>query len=149
MNILDIIEKKKIAEELSKEEIDFFIKGYTSGEIPDYQAAALIMAICINGMTQDEILFLTDSMAKSGEILDLTGFTVNSCDKRAYELIGVSSYNKKAGVNNNYITHCKNIKGDKNWYEFNVTSISRAQFKDINENFPYLLIYKRASLQFI
>ena len=81
-----------------------------------------------------------------GGFIYLSGFTVNSCDKRAYELIGVSSYNKKAGVNNNYITHCKNIsKGDKNWYEFNVTSISRVQFEDINKNFPYLLIYKRES----
>ena len=88
MNILDIIEKKKIAEELSKEEIDFFIKGYTSGEIPDYQAAALIMAICINGMTQDEILFLTDSMAKSGEILDLTDISDKIVDKHSTGGVG-------------------------------------------------------------
>ena len=62
MNILDIIEKKKIGEELEKEEIEFFVKNYTNDNITDYQAAALIMAICINGMTQDEILALTIAM---------------------------------------------------------------------------------------
>ena len=58
MNIIDIIEKKKNNEELNDEEIGFFVNNYTSGVITDYQAAALIMAICINGMTQDEILSL-------------------------------------------------------------------------------------------
>ena len=56
MNIIEIIEKKKSAKELTKEEIEFFIKGYTNDEITDYQAAALVMAICINGMTKDEII---------------------------------------------------------------------------------------------
>ena len=65
MNILDIIEKKKVAKELSSEEINYFIEAYTKNEITDYQAAALVMAICINGMTQDEILALTIAMAKS------------------------------------------------------------------------------------
>ena len=64
MNILDIIENKKVAKELTSEEINFFIEGYTKGEITDYQAAALIMAICINGMTQDAILALTIAMAQ-------------------------------------------------------------------------------------
>ena len=50
MNILEIISKKRDSKELSKEEIEYFIKGYTNGEIQDYQAAALIMAIYINGM---------------------------------------------------------------------------------------------------
>ena len=88
MNILDIIEKKKNRKELSNEEIDFFIKKYTSDEIPDYQAAALIMAICINGMTQDEIVSLTNSMASSGEILDLSEISNNIVDKHSTGGVG-------------------------------------------------------------
>lgn len=72
MNILDIIEKKQKAQELTKEEIEYFVKEYTSGNIPDYQAAALVMAIYINGMTSEETTNLALSMAYSGEVLDLS-----------------------------------------------------------------------------
>ena len=88
MNILDIIENKKVAKELTSEEINFFIEGYTKGEITDYQAAALIMAICINGMTQDEILALTIAMAKSGDMLDLTDISNNIVDKHSTGGVG-------------------------------------------------------------
>ncbi len=73
MTILDIIEKKRDKQELSKEEIEYFIKGYTEGTIADYQAAALVMAIFINGMTKEETTNLTLAMANSGEILDILG----------------------------------------------------------------------------
>ena len=72
MNILDIIEKKRDAKELNKEEIEFFVKGYTDGNIPDYQAAALVMAIYINGMTKEETTNLALAMAYSGDVLDLS-----------------------------------------------------------------------------
>ena len=72
MNILDIIEKKRDAKELNKEEIEFFVKGYTDGTIPDYQAAALVMAIYINGMTKEETTNLALAMAYSGDVLDLS-----------------------------------------------------------------------------
>ena len=72
MNILDIIEKKRDAKELNKEEIEFFVKGYTDGSIPDYQAAALVMAIYINGMTKEETPNLALAMAYSGDVLDLS-----------------------------------------------------------------------------
>ena len=72
MNILDVIAKKRDKKELSKDEIEFFIKGYVEGEITDYQAAALIMAIYINGMNESEITDLTMAMANSGDILDLS-----------------------------------------------------------------------------
>lgn len=88
MNILDIIENKKNEKELSKEEIEYFVKNYTSGEITDYQAAALIMAICINGMTQDEILALTLAMANSGDILDLSDISTNIVDKHSTGGVG-------------------------------------------------------------
>ena len=88
MDILDIIEKKKIDKTLSKEEIEYFVQNYTNGNITDYQAAALIMAICINGMTQDEILDLTIAMANSGDILDLSEISENIVDKHSTGGIG-------------------------------------------------------------
>lgn len=72
MNIIDIIAKKQEKEELTKEEISFFIKQYTKGNIPDYQASAFIMAVYLNGMTENETTNLTIEMANSGQILDLS-----------------------------------------------------------------------------
>ena len=72
MNIQEIIAKKRDKQKLSKEEIDFFIKEYTNGNIADYQASALIMAIYINGMDEEETTDLTIAMAHSGDILDLS-----------------------------------------------------------------------------
>ena len=88
MNILDIIANKRDKKELSKEEIDFFVKGYTNGEITDYQAAALIMAIYINGMNDEELFNLTFSMANSGEVLDLSEFGTNVVDKHSTGGVG-------------------------------------------------------------
>ncbi len=88
MNILDIIEKKKIGNSLNKEEIDFFIKGYTDGSIADYQAAALIMAICINGMNEEEILNLTFAMTNSGDTIDFTNIANNIVDKHSTGGVG-------------------------------------------------------------
>lgn len=72
MNIQEIIAKKRDKQILSKEEIQYFIENYTNGNIADYQASALIMAIYINGMNEEEITNLTLAMANSGEILDLS-----------------------------------------------------------------------------
>ena len=88
MNILEIIEKKKKGEELDKAEIDYFVQGYVADEVKDYQAAALIMAICINGMTQSEILNLTISMANSGDILDLSDIEGTIVDKHSTGGVG-------------------------------------------------------------
>ena len=88
MNILDIIAKKRDAQELSKEEIKYFVKEYTEGKIQDYQASALIMAIYINGMNDREITDLTLSMAHSGEVLDLSCFGENVVDKHSTGGVG-------------------------------------------------------------
>ena len=72
MNILDIIAKKRDKKELTKEEIEYFIENYTNGNIVDYQAAALVMAIYLNGMTKEETTYLTIAMANSGDVLDLS-----------------------------------------------------------------------------
>lgn len=76
MDIQEIIAKKRDKQELSKEEIEYFIANYTNGIIPDYQAAALTMAIYINGMTEEETTNLTLAMAHSGDILDLSEFGI-------------------------------------------------------------------------
>lgn len=88
MNILEIIEKKRDNKELTKEEIDFFIDGYTKGKIEDYQAAALVMAIYLNGMTKQETTNLTLAMANSGEILDLSKLNKIIVDKHSTGGVG-------------------------------------------------------------
>ncbi len=70
MHALDIIIKKRDKRELSGDEIKYFVQGYTGGAIPDYQAAAFLMAVFINGMTDREIVDLTLAMAHSGKILE-------------------------------------------------------------------------------
>ena len=72
MQILDIIEKKKQGFELSKEEIDYFVSGYTENRLPDYQISALLMAICLQSMTARETADLTAAMLNSGERMDLS-----------------------------------------------------------------------------
>ena len=88
MNIQEIIIKKRDKKELSKEEIEFFIAGYTKGEITDYQAAALIMAIYLNGMTERETTDLAIAMANSGEILDLSDISNCIIDKHSTGGVG-------------------------------------------------------------
>ena len=88
MNILDIIEKKRDKKELSEEEIRFFVKGYTCGEIVDYQASALVMAIFLNGMTDRELTCLTMKMANSGDILDLSKIDGVIVDKHSTGGVG-------------------------------------------------------------
>ena len=88
MNILEIIEKKRDGQELSKKEIEYFVNGYVSGEVADYQAAALVMAIFLNGMTKQETTNLTLSMANSGEILDLTNLNKTIVDKHSTGGVG-------------------------------------------------------------
>ena len=87
MRMYDIISKKKNGEELSKEEISFFVKNMVSGEIPDYQTTALLMAICINGMTEEETVNLTIEMAHSGDFVDLSSLT-NTVDKHSTGGVG-------------------------------------------------------------
>lgn len=72
MNILEIIAKKRDNKILTKEELNFFVENYTKGNITDYQAAAFIMAVYINGMNDEETTNFTLAMAESGEVLDLS-----------------------------------------------------------------------------
>lgn len=88
MRMYDIIMKKRNGGELSKEEIDFFIEGYTRGEIPDYQVSALMMAIYFRKMTESETLALTMAMAHSGDMLDLTQIKGIKVDKHSTGGVG-------------------------------------------------------------
>ena len=88
MNILEIIEKKREKKELTKDEIEYFINGYVDGKIADYQAAALVMAIFLNGMTKQETTNLTIAMANSGEILDLSKLNKIIVDKHSTGGVG-------------------------------------------------------------
>jgi pyrimidine-nucleoside phosphorylase len=88
MRAVDIIIKKRDRGQVTKEEINFFVQGYAKGEIPDYQAAALAMAILLNGMTPTETTDLTLAMAYSGEILDLTGVVPIAVDKHSTGGVG-------------------------------------------------------------
>jgi pyrimidine-nucleoside phosphorylase len=88
MNILEIISNKINNKELSKEEIEFFIKEYTNGGIADYQAASLVTAMFINGMTKKETTNLTLAMANSGEKLDLSTLGKTIVDKHSTGGVG-------------------------------------------------------------
>ena len=88
MDILEIIEKKRDKKGLSKEEIEYFVKGYTQGKIEDYQAAALMMAIYLNGMTSQETTDLTMAMANSGQTLDLSILNEVIVDKHSTGGVG-------------------------------------------------------------
>ena len=88
MRMVDIIIKKKENKELTKEEISFFIKGFTDGSIPDYQASSLAMAICFNGMNKKEIGILTNEMLHSGDVIDLSSIEGKKVDKHSTGGVG-------------------------------------------------------------
>lgn len=88
MRIIDIIEKKRERQELTKQEIEYFITEYTNGNVKDYQASALIMAIFLNGMTDQETTYLTLAMAHSGQILDLSTLQEIIVDKHSTGGVG-------------------------------------------------------------
>ena len=88
MNIKDIINKKRLKQTLTKEEIEYVINGFVNEDIKDYQMSALLMAITINGMTFEETLNLTDSMLRSGDILDLSNVDGIVVDKHSTGGIG-------------------------------------------------------------
>lgn len=88
MRMYDLIQKKKQGKPLDKGEIEFMVRGYTQGEIPDYQMSAMMMAICFQGMDRDETLQLTLAMRDSGDVLDLSGISGVKVDKHSTGGVG-------------------------------------------------------------
>ncbi len=88
MRAVDIIMKKRSGLSLSREEIEFFIRGYVEGSIPDYQASALLMAVYFKGMEPPETAFLTTAMLDSGERMDLSGLAGPFVDKHSTGGVG-------------------------------------------------------------
>jgi len=88
MRVVDIINKKKVGQTLTREEIDFFVQGYVRGEIPDYQIAALYMAIYFKGMNEEEIANLTMAYVHSGDTIDLSGIKGVKVDKHSTGGVG-------------------------------------------------------------
>ncbi|MCS7248530.1 MAG: thymidine phosphorylase [Anaerolineales bacterium] len=88
MRAVDIIAKKRDKQELTAQEIEWFIQGFTRGEIPDYQVAAWAMAVVLNGMTNEETVALTLAMARSGEMLDLSLVAPTAVDKHSTGGVG-------------------------------------------------------------
>ena len=88
MNIIDIINKKRMKQSLNYDEISYAVNGYVEGSIPDYQMSALLMAIVLNGMTDEEIFSLTDVMIESGDTIDLGSLAENAVDKHSTGGIG-------------------------------------------------------------
>lgn len=88
MLMTDIIEKKKLGNALTREEINFFIKNYNQGIIPDYQVSSLLMAIYFRGMTEEEISILTDEMMHSGDVVDLSMVEGVKIDKHSTGGVG-------------------------------------------------------------
>lgn len=88
MNVVDIINKKRRNEVLEKEEIEYMINGYVKEDIPDYQMSSFLMAICLNGMNEEEIFSMTDMMINSGEKLDFSSLGEKIVDKHSTGGVG-------------------------------------------------------------
>src|SRR5581483_1926002 len=88
MRTVDLIHRKRDGEELSPEEISYFIDGYTRDEIPDYQMSAFLMAVFHSGMSDREVTALTEFMVSSGETVDLSGIPGIKVDKHSTGGVG-------------------------------------------------------------
>lgn len=88
MRMYDVIAAKRDGQELTKQEIEYVIHGFTEGEIPDYQMSAFLMAVYLKGMTEQETLYMTDAVARSGDMVDLSSIKGVKVDKHSTGGVG-------------------------------------------------------------
>lgn len=88
MRVVDLIQKKKDGLAHTKEEIDFLVENYTKGVIEDYQMSAWLMAVCFNGLTDEETAYMTESFVNSGDILDFSSISSDIADKHSTGGVG-------------------------------------------------------------
>lgn len=88
MRAVDLIRKKRDGQELSRQEVEFLIRGYGGGEVPDYQVSAFLMAVFFRGMSDDEMVALTESMMRSGDVLNLDEIPGKKVDKHSTGGVG-------------------------------------------------------------
>src|SRR5437016_3744624 len=88
MRLVDLIRKKRDGGELSTREIDFIVRGYTAGDLPDYQISAWLMAVLLKGMTRAETAALTEAMLRSGEMLEWSALPQKKVDKHSTGGVG-------------------------------------------------------------
>ena len=88
MRIVDLIQKKKQGEELTWDEINYIVQGYTKGEIPDYQISAFLMAVYFKGMSKEETANLTLAFVNSGDVVDLSAIDGIKVDKHSTGGVG-------------------------------------------------------------
>ena len=88
IRMIDVIRKKRDGVELSRAEIEYLVRAYTSGEVPDYQVSAWLMAVILRGLTRVETSVLTDAMLRSGDVLDLSEFAATKVDKHSTGGVG-------------------------------------------------------------
>jgi pyrimidine-nucleoside phosphorylase/thymidine phosphorylase len=88
LRAVDVVQKKRDGGELAPAEIEFFVRGYAAGDVPDYQAAAFAMAVFFRGMTTAEIVALTEAMMRTGEVLDLSDLPGPKVDKHSTGGVG-------------------------------------------------------------
>ncbi len=88
MRVVDLIQKKKDGLAHTKEEIDFLVENYTKGAIEDYQMSAWLMAVCFNGLTDEETAYMTESFVNSGDVLDFSSISSDIADKHSTGGVG-------------------------------------------------------------